>query len=100
MTTCLHDAIVNIAFTLSVDLSGKMVVGQDQQRQDCKHMMVAVYTFPVDRSCRGLAEVNLGDSASSGSGEAEVHEAPSIDMEEHTPTEPEGDDPGDEVDPG
>ena len=33
------------SYTLSVDLSGKMVVGQDQSRHDCRYMMIAVYTF-------------------------------------------------------
>ena len=38
------------AYTLSIDLSGKMAIGQDQRRHDCKYMMVAVYTFPVDHA--------------------------------------------------
>lgn len=40
------------SYTLSVDLSGKMVVGQGQSRHDCRYMMVAVYTFPVGGSGR------------------------------------------------
>ena len=82
------------AYTLSVDLSGKMVIGQDQHRQDCKYMMVAVYTFPVDGSGRALAEVECGDLAQPGSAAVEP---PSIDAEEYTPTEPGGDDPGDDM---
>ena len=35
------------AYTLSVDLSGKMTAGYDQGHQRCRYMMVACYTFPV-----------------------------------------------------
>eukprot|EP00435_Cladocopium_sp_Y103_P014795 s1755_g3.t1 len=35
------------AFTLSVDLSGKMTAGYDQGHQRCRYMLVACYTFPV-----------------------------------------------------
>ena len=38
------------AYTLSVDLSGKMVAGWDQGRQRTRYIMVACYTFPVDAS--------------------------------------------------
>ena len=40
------------AYTLSVDLSGKMAPGLDQSRRPCRYMMVAVYTFPVDGNGR------------------------------------------------
>ena len=85
------------AFTLSVDLSGKMVVGQDQHRQDCKYMMVAVYTFPVDSSGRALADVNIGSKTGVGSSVEAAPPVPSIDMEEYTPSEPGGEDPGEEM---
>ena len=84
------------AFTLSVDLSGKMVVGQDQHRQGCKYMMVAVYTFPVDSSGRALADVNTGIKTGVGSSAEAAPPVPSIDMEEYTPSEPGGED-GEEV---
>ena len=35
------------AYTLSVDLSGKMTAGYDQEHQRGKYLMVACYTFPV-----------------------------------------------------
>eukprot|EP00913_Durusdinium_trenchii_P015946 g14985.t1 len=78
------------AYTLSVDLSGKMVVGQDQSRHDCRYMMVAVYTFPVDGAGRSLVEA-VEASAEPMS--------PAMDLEEYTPTEPGGDDPGAEFMP-
>ena len=77
------------AYTLSIDLSGKMVVGQDQNRHDCKYMMVAVRTFPVDRSGRSLVEFAEASS--------QQDDPPSIDVDEYTPTEPGGDDPGEEL---
>ena len=76
------------AYTLSVDLSGKMVTGQDQNRHDCRYMLVAVYTFPVDRSGEALVEF---------AGESKSEEPPSVDLEEYTPTEPDGDDPGEDL---
>lgn len=36
------------AYTLSVDLSGKMQAGWDQGHQRIRYIMVACYTFPVD----------------------------------------------------
>ena len=67
------------AYTLSVDLSGRMVIGQDQSRHDCKYMMVAVYTFPVDGAGKSLVEkVEAGADAG----------MPSLDLDEYTPTEP------------
>ena len=44
------------AFTLSVDLSGKMVVGKDQGGDRCRYIMVACYTFPVTGDGRPLIE--------------------------------------------
>ena len=44
------------AFTLSVDLSGKMVVGKDQDGGRCRYIMVACYTFPVTGDGRPLLE--------------------------------------------
>ena len=38
------------AYTLSVDLSGKMVAGWDQGHERTRYIMVACYTFPVDAS--------------------------------------------------
>ena len=77
------------AYTLSIDLSGKMVIGQDQNRHDCRYMMIAVYTFPVDRSGRSLVEF----------AEESTHQddPPSIEVDEYTPTEPGGDDPGEDL---
>ena len=37
-----------------------MVPGFDQSRQSCKYMMIAVYTLPVDRAGRPLAEMEGG----------------------------------------
>ena len=69
------------AYTLSVDLSGRMVIGQDQSRHDCKYMMVAVYTFPIDGAGRSLVE--KVEAVADGGLPSRVH-----------PTEPGGDDPG------
>ena len=56
-----HKRIVHPeAYTLSVDLSGKMAPGLDQSRHQCRYMMVAVYTFPVDSHGRPLAEMEGG----------------------------------------
>ena len=38
------------AFTLSVDLSGRLTKGEDQSGKSAKYIMVAVYTFPVTGS--------------------------------------------------
>ena len=35
------------AFTLSIDLSGRMSAGTDQENERCKCIMVGCYTFPV-----------------------------------------------------
>ena len=42
------------AYTLSVDLSGRMTAGQDQEHQRRKYLMVACYTFPVTGHWRPL----------------------------------------------
>ena len=42
------------AYTLSVNLSGRMTAGQDQEHQRCKYLMVACYTFPVTGDGRPL----------------------------------------------
>ena len=45
------------AYTLAVDLSGRMDIGYDQHRSRAKYMVVGVYTFPVDRNGRSLVEM-------------------------------------------
>ena len=35
------------AFTLSIDLSGRMSAGVDQENERCKYLMIGCYTFPV-----------------------------------------------------
>lgn len=42
------------AYTLAVDLSGKLSSGINQERRHCSYMMVAVYTFPVTQQGRSL----------------------------------------------
>ena len=42
------------AYTLAVDLSGKLSPGINQERRHCSYMMVAVYTFPVTKQGRSL----------------------------------------------
>ena len=44
------------AYTLSVDLSGKMTAGSDQENQRARYLLVACYTFPVHRNGRPLIE--------------------------------------------
>ena len=62
-----------------------MVVGQDQSRHDCRYMMIAVYTFPVDGSGPSLVE----------SVESSCIDSPLLAADdEYTPTDPGGDDPG------
>ena len=38
------------AYTLSVDLSGKLTSGIDQEQKQCKYLLVGVYTFPVTKA--------------------------------------------------
>ena len=44
------------AYTLSVDLSGKMTSGVDQEHQRARYLMVACYTFPVTADGRPLVD--------------------------------------------
>ena len=44
------------AYTLSVDLSGRLVPGRDQGNKTAKYIMVAVYTFPVTLDGKPLLE--------------------------------------------
>ena len=44
------------AFTLSIDLSGRLADGIDQDKERCKYIMVACYTFPVTGDGRPLVE--------------------------------------------
>ena len=44
------------AYTLSVDMSGKLTPGNDQGNQRCRYMMVACYTFPVTRDGAPLVQ--------------------------------------------
>eukprot|EP00435_Cladocopium_sp_Y103_P049178 s3841_g14.t1 len=44
------------AYTLSVDLSGKMTAGYDQDHQRCRYMLIACYTFPVTNDGTPLIE--------------------------------------------
>lgn len=45
------------AFTLSVDLSGKLSPGDDQQVKGCRYMMVGCYIYPVTRDGKSLFPV-------------------------------------------
>ena len=45
------------AFTLSIDLSGKMNEGDDQSERGCKYLMIGCYTFPVTREGASLLPV-------------------------------------------
>ena len=45
------------AYTLSVDLSGRMTPGDDQQVKACKYLLVGCYTYPVTRDGRSLVQV-------------------------------------------
>ena len=82
------------SFTLSVDLSGRMVPGRDQSRHECKYMMVALYTFPVTRAGNPLVEIVA--PASDPLAPPEQGLGPASDMvdEEYTTTEPDGVDCG------
>ena len=44
------------AYTLSVDLSGKMTSGVDQEHQRARYLMVACYTFPVMADGRPMVD--------------------------------------------
>ena len=45
------------AYTLSVDLSGKLSPGDDQLAKGCRYLMVGCYTYPVHRDGRSLIQV-------------------------------------------
>ena len=45
------------AFTLSIDLSGKLCEGLDQAKRRCRYLMVGCYTFPVTKAGKPLAPV-------------------------------------------
>ena len=46
------------AFTLSVDLSGKLDPGINQEKKSCQYMLVGVYTFPITKTGEPLVEVD------------------------------------------
>ena len=45
------------SYTLSIDLSGKMSEGMDQNAQGVKYMMVGCYTMPISKDRRSLIPV-------------------------------------------
>ena len=45
------------AFTLSVDLSGRLSPGDDQQVKGCRYMLIGCYTYPVTRAGKSLLPV-------------------------------------------
>ena len=45
------------AFTLSLDLSGRLSPGDDQAVKGCKYILLGCYTYPVDANGRSLPEV-------------------------------------------
>ena len=45
------------AYTLSIDLSGRMTAGTDQSAQEVKYLMVGCYTVPISRDGRSLLPV-------------------------------------------
>ena len=45
------------AFTLSVDLSGRLSPGDDQQVKGCRYMLIGCYTYPVTRDGKSLLPV-------------------------------------------
>ena len=42
------------AFTLAVDLRGKLSPGINQERKRCRYLLVGVYTFPVTKTGQSL----------------------------------------------
>ena len=46
------------AYTLAVDLSGRLSPGINQQRKQCRYLMVGVYTFPVTKSGDPLVDID------------------------------------------
>ena len=49
------------AFTLAVDLSGKLSSGINQERKQCRYMLVGVYTFPVTKTGQSLLSEHQQD---------------------------------------
>ena len=45
------------AFTLSIDLSGRLSPGDDQQVKGCRYMLIGCYTYPVTRDGKSLLPV-------------------------------------------
>eukprot|EP00435_Cladocopium_sp_Y103_P018479 s2475_g4.t1 len=62
------------AYTLSVDLSGKMTAGLDQGSRRCRYLMVACYTFPVTRRGEPLLQPPGQDK------DPKDHPLPSMDL--------------------
>ena len=77
------------AFTLSVDLSGRLTPGEDQVGKRAKYFMVAVYTFPVTGDGQPLLQPP-------GQEEPQDHPIPPPDELEQA-DEPSGPDADDEV---
>ena len=75
------------AYTLSVDLSGKMTPGSDQGQKRCRYMMVACYTFPVTRDGAPLIHPP-GD----GSGLDQDQQLPPLGTEDEIMADEDGDD--------
>eukprot|EP00435_Cladocopium_sp_Y103_P075515 s777_g59.t1 len=44
-------------YALSVDLSGKLTPGDDQQAKGCRYLLVGCYTYPVSRDGRSLLPI-------------------------------------------
>ena len=73
------------AFTLSVDLSGKLTSGINQEQKACKYLLVGVYTFPVTKRGAPLVTVDgmeLQDHPLPDPGELSGEEMP-LDEDEH-----------------
>eukprot|EP00435_Cladocopium_sp_Y103_P038243 s2731_g10.t1 len=45
------------AYTLSVDLSGRLSPGDDQQMKGCRYLLVGCFTYPVTRSGKSLVPI-------------------------------------------
>ena len=80
------------AFTLSVDLSGKMSIGTDQDGGRCRYIMVACYTFPVTGSGHPLID------PPGVSKEDKDHPLPSMDLHGRGGQDPQSDQPLPSVD--
>eukprot|EP00435_Cladocopium_sp_Y103_P033382 s1981_g8.t1 len=75
------------AFTLSVDLSGKMTAGYDQGHQRCRYMLIACYTFPVT----GNGDPLIDPPGASG-GRDQDHPLPPLDADDEILVDEDGDD--------